>query len=160
MTSLRRPLFLGGRRPRAGIYWELSLYFCSFLLIVRRVKLHRADAYRRAALAELTGLIDESATDANNETKLREAAEILKRTALAGAPRVDVAKLSGRPWIEWLNTHGTGVVFRGAVARLLEQRVYQGAASDVSEEDLHEAVKAIRAWIAHHRIDPRDPGET
>lgn len=126
------------------------------LLLVRQVNLWRANAYRRAALVELRDLSKADAASTQPRTALREAAEILKRTALVAAPRQHVARLSGHPWIDWLDRHGGGSVFPGNVARLLEHTVYESDESDLPEESLRNTITAIEAWIVHHRIEPAD----
>ena len=66
------------------------------VLAVRAWRMWQRGAYRRAALREM-----ESATS------VAEIAEILKRTALVGFPRTEVAALSGSAWCQWLaETYG------------------------------------------------------
>jgi hypothetical protein len=58
----------------------------------------RANAYRRAALAELQRAGDDPAA----------IADILRRAALAAWPRERVASLSGRDWLDFLDGTGGG----------------------------------------------------
>lgn len=123
------------------------------LLIARQVMRWRADAYRRAAIAKLNLLLTGGVVGATAASKLHEAAEILKRTALAAAPRGEVAGLSGGSWISWLNQYGGGTVFDGDDARLLADNVYRRATRDgVSAEQLYHLTDQVRAWIVSHRI--------
>ncbi|WP_171180451.1 DUF4381 domain-containing protein [Ruegeria sp. HKCCD8929] len=62
----------------------------------RWFRVYRANAYRRAALAELAGAGDDPA----------QVARILRRAALAGFDRRDVAGLRGRDWIAFLEKTG------------------------------------------------------
>jgi Domain of unknown function (DUF4381) len=141
--------------PAPGWYLLAALVIVLLILfLIRQVMLWHANAYRRAALAELNQLSEVSATAKGAGYKLREASEILKRTALAAGNREDVAGLSGKDWIDWLNAHGGGAVFRGEVAGILEERVYQTNVSDVSEDAVRDAMDTIRDWIGHHRVEP------
>lgn len=60
------------------------------------VKRHRANAYRRAALAELHKTGDDPVA----------VADVLRRTALAAYPRREVASLTGAAWIKFLRSKG------------------------------------------------------
>lgn len=143
--------------PAPGWYLLAALVIgLLMLLIVHRAMLWRANAYRRTALAELRVFSKGSAAVAEPRTKLRGAAEILKRTALVAAPREDVASLSGRPWIAWLNEHGGGSSFHGAVTRLLTTRAYQSDKSDLEDHSLNDTLKVIGTWIVRHRIESPD----
>lgn len=63
--------------------------------VMRALARHRATAYRRAALEELA-----------RATTGAEAAAILRRAALAGYPRAEVAGLVGADWLAFLDHTG------------------------------------------------------
>jgi len=143
--------------PAPGWYLLAALAMVFVVaLIVRHVMIWRANAYRRAALAELNLLARGNAAAIQAQSRLQEAAAILKRTALAAAPREEVAMLSGEVWIDWLNERGSGVLFQGDVAQLLEHTIYKTGNSDVSEDALRDVMETIRAWIVRHRVDQPD----
>lgn len=103
-------------------------------LIWRWIAHRRANAYRRAALAEL----DRAGSDA------AEIAAILRRAALAGYPRAQVAGLTGADWLEFLNQ--TGGDFDAATGAALLAAPYRGdAAADPAVR------KAAEGWIRRHR---------
>ena len=62
----------------------------------RGIRRWRANAYRRAALAELAGAGDDPAA----------IAPILRRTALAAWPRDEIADLAGGDWLAFLDRTG------------------------------------------------------
>jgi hypothetical protein len=104
---------------------------------------HRAARYRREALAVLA--------------VLHEAAEVsalLRRTALAIAPRAEIAALTGTAWPDWLAARCPGAMPQ-AVRALLAAGIYAraGAAPDSA---------ALRAWAAHwirtHAAPATTPG--
>ncbi len=107
----------------------------------------RANAYRRAALAEL----DKAGED------VAAIAAVLRRTALAAWPRTQVAGLVGEEWVAFLRSSGD---FPEALAWRLVQAPYRA-----QEEDEEGVSNAAEAWIRHHRVTPpegsygREPGE-
>jgi hypothetical protein len=97
----------------------------------------RANAYRRAALAELAAAGDDPAR----------VAEILRRAALAAWPRERVGSLTGREWLAFLDaTGGTGFV-AGPGAALVEAPYRRG---DSPVPGLGEV--AAR-WVRRHRVE-------
>jgi hypothetical protein len=111
------------------------LAWCLWLWVRRR----RANAYRRAALAELASAGDDPAA----------IARILRRTALAVWPRESVANLYGAEWLRFLDATGGNkgeggfVSGPGAVLASAPYRRQAGAAPG-----LHGL--AVR-WIKRHR---------
>lgn len=102
---------------------------------VRKLVLHRrANAYRRAGLRELDRAGDDAAR----------VAEVLRRTALAGFPRRQVAGLSGQDWLEFLDRTGPGG-FAGSPGQVLLSAPYRATRADPALAGL------ARDWVRHHR---------
>ncbi|MBY8977158.1 DUF4381 domain-containing protein [Rhodobacteraceae bacterium NNCM2] len=95
---------------------------------------HAANAYRRAALAELQAASDPAAI-----------ARIVRRTALMAFPRAEVAGLYGEEWLAFLDRTGGGTVFREGAGRAIATAPYDrgGATSDLAG--------IAAAWIRDHR---------
>lgn len=94
----------------------------------------KANAYRRAALAELQS----AASDAD-------VAEILKRTALSAFPRTNVTSLTGAEWCRWLSdTGGTDV------PDIASQRLTAGVFRDGSSRT-RELIEFAKRWINDHK---------
>ncbi|QKX17847.1 DUF4381 domain-containing protein [Microbulbifer sp. YPW1] len=106
----------------------------------RWLRRYRANAYRRAAEAELGRIADDPA----------QIAEILRRTALAAYPRQQVAGLTGARWLEFLNRHYPGNGFQGEAGQLLLLAPYQKIASTTVAELADEA----KVWIRQHKSEP------
>ncbi|TNF91445.1 MAG: DUF4381 domain-containing protein [Gammaproteobacteria bacterium] len=100
----------------------------------------RANAYRRAALAEI------AASD-RDPVKL---AAILRRTALAAFPRTRVAGLHGEDWLEFLDRSYGGQGFCNGPGRALASIPYSETEIPPDLEPL------VVEWIKQHRAD----GET
>ncbi|OUT58153.1 MAG: hypothetical protein CBB71_14040 [Rhodopirellula sp. TMED11] len=122
--------------PLAPGWWFLIAIGFSVALITA-LRWHRRwkrTAYRRAALAEL-----------HSATSTAEVAEIMKRTALAGFGRAEVAILTGHDWIQWLR-RSTDLELEQQVADDLSLAIYR------SPQPPQEALlRFAGAWIETHR---------
>lgn len=122
----------------------LAKGLCALLLLIlllfiwRQIQTYRANAYRRAALAELR----------QSEGDAAQIAAILRRTALAAYPREEVAALTGEHWLEFLNQHYPGNAFEGEVGRELLHSPYRKTTSHKSDA----LVQATQDWIRHHKL--------
>ncbi len=95
----------------------------------------RARAYRRAALEELAGAGDDAARIAT----------LLRRTALAGFPRDEVAGLAGVEWLNFLDQSYDGKGFSGDAGQVLLTAPYRENTADPALTDL------ARKWITTHQ---------
>jgi hypothetical protein len=100
----------------------------------------RATAWRRAALAELDGLAP--ALAAGDPAALARLETLLRRVALATAPRGEVAALSGTTWAGYLDRTGGGF---GRLGAALADAPYAAAGAS----DGATALAAARRWIRH-----------
>ena len=125
--------------PLAPGWWVLACIVAVILvLLVRRAWLHwKADAYRRAALRELESMTEPVAV-----------AELLRRTALAVAPRREIAALTGQAWLDWLDARSSTPMPQG-VRRLLVAGVYAGGTTTDPAGAFREYASL---WIITHRI--------
>ncbi|MFG6158639.1 DUF4381 domain-containing protein [Halomonas sp. 1390] len=98
---------------------------------------HRANAYRRRALAEL----------AASDQRIESLAEILRRTALAAFPRERVAGLHGDAWRHFLDAHYPGEGFSGPLGAALVRGPYRGGPAPPELSVL------VAEWIRRHRTD-------
>ena len=115
----------------------------------------RANAYRRAALADL----GTAATTAELAEILRRAAlaawpraelaEILRRAALAAWPRTEVAALAGADWTRFLDRTGKGG-FPAAAGEELRRATYRDTGTAPSPE----LRAAAGRWLRSHRAGP------
>jgi hypothetical protein len=118
-----------------GVLFALALW-----LAVRAFVRWRADAYRRAALAELA-----------SASTVVEIATLLKRTALSVFERREVAGLSGAAWLAFLDRSGGTTAFtRGPGARLPELCYDPKAAAALAASELAHLRAVVGDWIRHH----------
>jgi hypothetical protein len=79
--------------PAPGWYVVIALALAAAAWAIRGAwKRWRSNAYRREATRELASLDSSTAI-----------ADLLRRTALAIAPRAEVAEMTGASWLDWLD---------------------------------------------------------
>ena len=118
--------------------WIALLVLALVILLVlaqRTFKNWRANAYRRAALRELAAARSTAAV-----------AEILRRTALAIAPRETIAGLQGKAWTDWLAARSPEPV-PDDLEVMLREAIYQVPDRSNSFEPLRDFA---RTWITRH----------
>jgi hypothetical protein len=96
----------------------------------------RSNAYRRAALQELKSLQTAAAI-----------AELLRRTALAIAPRPVIAELTGSAWLDWL-AEQCPEPMPEIVRTQLKVGIYKATPATT---DLSSLQTYATRWITHHR---------
>ncbi len=119
----------------AGWIWlGLALAGVVAWLVRRWLMNRRANAYRRAALKAI-------AAAGEDPTAL---AAVLRRAALAGYPRAEVAGLYGEDWLAFLDEAYGGTGFREGPGRLLAMAPYTSARSAPDLASL------VALWVRHH----------
>jgi hypothetical protein len=82
---------------------------------------------------------------------------ILKRTALVGFPRAEVARLSGGPWWAFLDRTGADTTFAsdfGPLATELAYGIEQSLSAD--EQQLNALFSVAERWIVTHQTPGKD----
>ncbi len=110
----------------------LIVLFAAFSVVRKH---RRANAYRRAALVELSVPDIPSA----------KIAEVLRRTALATYPRDQVASLYGDEWIKFLNESSDIQPLNQELSLALTEAPYK---TNPSNEDLRQMA---RHWVKSHK---------
>lgn len=110
----------------------------------------RNDAYRREALAELLAL--ELLLQRDDTAFESGVAELLRRTALAVSPRLEVVSLQGEIWLSHLDRQMGGAEFTDGIGRALLTEPYRRETSQ-SAEDRRNLLNLARRWLQnHHRM--------
>ena len=124
----------------AGWIWlGVIIAAVAVFLVWRWMAIHRANAYRRAALKEITGLGDDPAA----------LAAVLRRTALAAYPRGSVAGLHGEAWLGFLDHAYDGTGFRDGPGRAVAIAPYGPAQAAPGLAAL------VARWVRTHRRQDR-----
>ena len=151
--------------PAAPAFWPPApaWYFVGaalvLLVMLAMVWLWRrwqANAYRRQALGELADLRDGAQSFNPPNERISALASLLRRVALHGAAREQIACLSGAAWIEYLSKQ-SNIPPSTAVAELLAHGPYANFAATVEiatnhRGDLDAAFAYVAVWIKQHRV--------
>jgi hypothetical protein len=114
---------------------------------------HRKQRYRLVALAHLAQIEAALKNPAQRLPALAAIPPLIKRTALAVAPRERVASLSGDEWLTFLErTRGRFDPRSGALLSLVSYAPAEQIAA-VSEQEAQVLVRVTRDWIAHHHVE-------
>ncbi|MHC4943883.1 MAG: DUF4381 domain-containing protein [Planctomycetota bacterium] len=114
----------------------------------------RTNAYRRAALLEFEALSRQTGSAHEREDALRKLPELLKRTALAAWPRAEVAELTGREWLAFLDRTAGMKKFSEGKGRILPELAYGGSKffQALKDEEVRSVIGLAERWIREHRV--------
>lgn len=141
--------------PPAGIDWlpqtpgwaVLGTLVLAWLLrrVYRALRRWHRNRYRREAAAALRTLQNQPP----GQVQVADINQLLKRAALAGYAREQVAGLNGQCWIDFLNGECPAAVFTGAPADWLRDGPYRQQL--LSGDQCRLLVAAASDWLAQHR---------
>lgn len=125
----------------------------TLVLGLRRLRRYRANAYRREALLLLHDIEEKISDPARRHDGVHDLAELLKRVALAGWPREEVATISGASWVKFLGEHGNPASAH-LLASLLDDFEYQGneTLDTIPANVGDDWTSSARRWIEGHRV--------
>nr|WP_295080432.1 DUF4381 domain-containing protein [uncultured Roseateles sp.] len=126
-----------------------------------------AGRYRRLALAELaelkrgllsTGAAPGAAPSAAQIAAAARLPELVRRLALAHAPRETVASLQGEAWANWLDRSlpSEARAFSLGAGRSLVDWAYRPA-TDLHWQELEALLSLLERWIRQHRVPKAEP---
>ena len=132
--------------PLAPGWWVLlGIAALLVLALLRRAWMRwRKDAARRIALKELARAESAYRESPNPVLLATRLSELLRRTMLAYSPRKEVAGLTGREWLAWLDRGLEEKLFTEGPGRTLQELPYRRADSIVREEDVDGLLEAVR----------------
>lgn len=149
LHPLRQPEAIGWW-PLAPGWWLLLVLglACLMVLAYWLWRRRRSSAYRRVALARLAALQDQYRRDQDPRQYLDQLNTLLKSVALHAYPRRDVAALSGRPWLEFLNSSFT------PIEPFPLELVTAGYRATPPAIDIDQSYRVASQWIKRHRVSP------
>ena len=151
--------------PLATGWYVLTGFLMLALAWFSYRSLHRwiNNRYRRAALRELQLLNERIQQAEERDAGLRQIPILLKRTALSAYPRSEVASLTGKDWLHFLNSTVKKPVFTELSASTLNTVSYStGKLADVDSNASTALLDASGSWLKHHQpiTAPKNGTET
>lgn len=147
LHPLREPALIGWWPPAPGWWLLCGLVLLALVLaawfLLRR---HRANAYRRRALRQLTHLQEAFLESRDASAYIAGINALLKSVALHAYPQRETAAISGVQWLTFLgDTNHRSANFPPGFATAAYHK-------DCPDIDMEQAAKAARSWISGHEV--------
>jgi hypothetical protein len=132
--------------PLAPAWWLLIGLLAAVLIVVARTwyRRYRRNAARRYALRELARSRSAYDVDGNLVALGVRLSGLLRRAMLAYSPRHEVAGLTGREWLSWLDQGLEDRPFTQGPGRTLRDLPYRRAPPHPADVDVDALVDAVR----------------
>lgn len=121
------------------------IIFAAFMMYRR----YRANLYRRQALSELDKIKNLISNPAKRLHTLSEIPALLKRTALSFVPRYEIASLSCKEWLVFLDNCYEGNGFSEGPGRMLGDLSYSN--KNFTDNELSDLIELTGLWIKKHK---------
>ena len=139
--------------PLAIGWWVLiiTLPFIVFALYRIFQKLNQTKALKNALKIARKNL-DQIETNANltSMQKLREVSALVRRVAISVAPREEVAGLTGKAWLAFLDNGLVDAPFSEGIGRLLVDAPYRK--NPPTDPEIMELISLCRNWLKSYAI--------
>ena len=147
LHPLREPALVGWWPPAPGWWILLGVGLLALAALAwYALRRHRANAYRRRALAQLEAIYAEYQRTGDRARCLQAVNALLKSVALHAYPRRRVAAASGAGWLAFLNDTARGRIrFEPAYSEAL----YRPGGETPDPEALR---RTAATWIARHEV--------
>ncbi|MFQ5981777.1 MAG: DUF4381 domain-containing protein [Woeseiaceae bacterium] len=135
--------------PLAPGWWVLAGLVLIGVVVLGRQAMskYRDNAARRGALYQLRRLTAEYEQRRDAVSLGVQLSGLLRRAMLAYAPRDEVAGLTGRHWLEWLDRGMPEKAFTAGSGRHIESLPYRNPDLDVRDIDVDGLIRAVRRRI-------------
>lgn len=130
--------------PPALGWWILAVLIPLLILMLVKIYQHltRKTAHKTAKKM-LADIKQDSSKD--NFQKLRELSVLLRRVAISVSPKEDVAGLTGRAWLDFLDSSLTGAPFAEGVGACLASETYRK--TPLAEIEITQLISLCEAWL-------------
>lgn len=134
--------------PPAPGWWLAGclLLLLLFVIAQRMLRAMRRNQYRKLALQQLLGVQLLAGQPALYLAALN---QLLKQTAVAAKPTIDIASLSGVHWLQFLDHSGSTTQFSQGVGQVLNHGPYAPTAPEFNSNEL---TQLIKQWIKQHDV--------
>jgi len=143
LKDIHLPQAIGWWPPAIG--WWLLVVFIPLLMVFlywSYKRLTRKTAINTAK-NNLAAIKHNPALD--NYTKLREVSMLIRRVAISVAPRTEVASLTGRQWLAFLDKSVTGAPFSEGCGQLLATAPYRN--TPPTELEISQLIGLCEDWL-------------
>jgi hypothetical protein len=143
LKDIHLPEAIGWWPPAVG-WWLLAVLIP--LLIVFLYWLYKRLTRRTAIKTANHNLAVISQNPAlDNNQKLRELSILIRRVAISVNPRTEVASLTGRQWLAFLDSSVTGAPFSEGSGQLLAEAPYRNTSP--TEQEISQLISLCEDWL-------------
>jgi hypothetical protein len=143
LKDIHLPEAIGWWPPAIG--WWLLVVLIALLIVFLYwfyKRLTRKSAIR-AAKKNLAAIKQNPALD--NRKKLHELSMLIRRVAISVNPRTEVASLTGRQWLAFLDKSLTGAPFSEGCGQLLADAPYRN--TQPTEQEISQLISLCEDWL-------------
>ncbi len=149
LRDLHLPEAIGWWPLALGWWLLIALAAVGIVFLIRAwLKVRSRSAARRFALRQLDAIVSQYEERKNPVEFGADLSELLRRTMLAYAPRLNVAGLTGEAWLQWLDSGLAQPVFSDGPGRQLLELPYRRPDAEIAVADLDQLVAAVRHRVA------------
>ena len=147
LRDLHLPADISAWPPAPG-WWLVALLLIALLTVAlfKLAKMIQRNRYRRQAVKQLLQL---SYNEAEPAVYLQQLNQLLKRTALTADPTQDIAGLSGKAWLFFLDRSLQSTDFCNGAGQVLAVGPYAATVQSIDPGALQQL---CQRWIKHHNI--------
>ena len=149
LRDLHLPEAIGWWPLAPGWWVVIGLAFIGLGFLVRLwLRKRSRGAARRYALRQLDAIVRQFDEQKDPVAFGSNLSELLRRTMLAYAPRLDIAGLTGEEWLRWLDRDLAQPVFSNGPGRQILDLPYRRPGSELPDSDIDRLVSAVRHRVA------------
>ena len=143
LKDIHEPLAIGWWPPAIG-WWILAIIIP--LLIILLVWIYKR-LTRKTAIKTATKILAELKQDTkrDNLALVCELSVLVRRVAISLSPRTKAASLTGRQWLEYLDSSLKDAPFSKGIGQLLAEAPYRN--SPVTEQELSQLFALCEDWF-------------
>jgi hypothetical protein len=143
LKDIHIPEAIGWWPPAIG-WWLLAILIPALILFLYWLfKLLTRKTAIKAAKKSLDDIKQNLALD--NITKLRELSMLIRRVSISVNPRTEVASLTGRQWLAFLDKSVTGAPFSEGCGQLLADAPYRN--TPPTEQEISQLINQCEDWL-------------
>jgi hypothetical protein len=134
--------------------WIVVMLFATlvgFGLLIRWFVHWQRNAYRREALKILSEIEVQIGDPKKQSGALTDINSLLKRTSLTVWPREQVASLTGKEWLEFLDRSASMAEFSSEVGAVLGAGSFSVDSGSVDKERAAALIRICQQWLLRHR---------
>ncbi len=143
LKDIHIPEAIGWWPPAIG-WWLLAILIPALIVLLYGLfKFLTRKTAIKTAKKNLDDIKQNLALD--NITKLRELSMLIRRVSISVNPRTEVASLTGRQWLEFLDKSVTGAPFSEGCGQLLADAPYRN--TPPTEQEISQLIDQCEDWL-------------